>query len=263
MRLLPVAVEKPWGRLRLPDGFPDTGGRRIGEIIHQDPRPEKPPLLVKHLFTTEPLSIQVHPDDATARELGFASGKTEAWLVLAADPGACIGIGTRSPLDAEALAAAAADGTLEALLEWHPVQAGDSFLVPAGTVHAIGAGVALLEVQQNSDVTFRLFDYGRPRPLQVEAAVRAAEARPYDLALHTHWAGGDLLLAACPSFSMTGLSGPATHVAAEGALLLAAVSGAPRCNGVALAIGAVEAADGGATLELGPGDRLVVVQPQG
>ncbi|MGV2494682.1 type I phosphomannose isomerase catalytic subunit [Pelagerythrobacter aerophilus] len=188
MKLVARHVEKPWGRTSLPipiDGH--EGGERIGEIWFTRDDAQPMPLLVKLLFTSERLSIQVHPDDEQARDRGLAAGKTECWYVTAAEPGAVLGIGTREPLDGERLRALALDGGIEAMMDWKPVQPGDFFLIPAGTVHAIGAGVSLVEVQQNSDVTYRLYDYGRPRELHLDDGVAVARAEPYadDLFLRT------------------------------------------------------------------------------
>jgi mannose-6-phosphate isomerase len=174
-------VEKPWGRRDLPAPYGPTGGSSepIGEIWYEGGPPGLP-LLVKYLFTGENLSVQVHPDDSLAPKLGFERGKDEAWYVVGADAGAAIGIGLEQPLSAEALRSAALDGSIERRLRWHPVRPGSSFYLRAGTIHAIGAGIALVEVQQNSDATLRLYDYGRPRALQVDEAVRAALPAPYE-----------------------------------------------------------------------------------
>jgi mannose-6-phosphate isomerase len=140
------------------------------------------PLLVKLLFPNEKLSVQVHPDDAMARALGQPRGKTECWYVLEAEAGATIALGLREGVTAEAVRAAV-DGvhrvglTMEDLLEWVPVSAGEMIFVDAGTVHAIGPGVVLLETQQTSDATFRLYDYGRGRELHLEQGLRAMKAR--------------------------------------------------------------------------------------
>jgi len=140
------------------------------------------PLLVKLLFPSEKLSVQVHPDDAMAREMGEPRGKTECWYVLQAESGATIALGLREGVTSEAVRAAA-DGihrvgmTMEELLEWIPVTAGEMVFVDAGTVHAIGPGVVLLETQQTSDTTFRLYDYGRGRELHLEKALRALKTR--------------------------------------------------------------------------------------
>jgi mannose-6-phosphate isomerase len=135
-------------------------------------------LLIKLLFTTEPLSIQVHPDDTLARSMGLANGKTEAWYILSASPGAEVALGLKHSLSSTELRTAIADGSIANLVHWKPVRKGDVIFVPAGTVHAIGAGIVLAEIQQQSDATFRLFDYGRPRELHVDEAVAAAKTGP-------------------------------------------------------------------------------------
>ncbi|MBB5987249.1 class I mannose-6-phosphate isomerase [Sphingobium lignivorans] len=172
-------VEKPWGRTTLPAIFPDGGGRRIGEVWFDGPEGRHPPLLVKYIFTSEKLSVQVHPDDAQGRARGLAGGKSECWLILDAEPDATLGMGTRMKLDDETLRAASLDGRIEQLMDWKSVKPGDFFYIPAGTVHAIGAGVTLVEVQQNVDVTYRLYDYGRPRELHLEDGVAVSVAEPY------------------------------------------------------------------------------------
>ena len=126
------------------------------------------PLLIKILFPQEKLSVQVHPNDAQARASGEARGKTECWYVLSAEPGATIALGFREALSVEEIRAAIGDGTLEDKLAHVPVKAGDMVFVDAGTVHAIGPGVVILETQEYSDITYRLFDYGRPRPLHLD-----------------------------------------------------------------------------------------------
>ncbi len=137
------------------------------------------PLLVKYIFTSEYLSVQVHPNDQQARERGLSAGKTECWYILDAEPGARLGLGLLEPMDADELRAAALDGSIEQLMLWKPVKPGDVFFVPAGTVHAIGAGLTLIEVQQNSDVTYRLYDYGRPRELHLDDGIAVALGEPY------------------------------------------------------------------------------------
>jgi mannose-6-phosphate isomerase len=164
---------------------PAPGGEPVGEIWFEAPKAITgataggADLLIKYLFTSEKLSVQVHPDDAAARARGHARGKEECWLVLDAEPGAQIGIGLGAATTPERLRAAALDGSVEALLDWKAVAAGDFFYLPAGTIHAIGAGVTLLEVQQNSDITYRLYDYGRPRELHLEDAVAVADPAPW------------------------------------------------------------------------------------
>jgi mannose-6-phosphate isomerase len=172
---LPVRqVAKPWGRDVLPAPFLAPQGERIGEIWFEPP-PELPGLLVKYIFTSEKLSVQVHPSDAQLP----GHGKEECWLIVDAEPGASLGIAFREKLSPEEMREAALDGSIEHLLEWHEVKAGDFFYIPANTVHAIGAGVSLIEVQQNSDVTYRLYDYGRPRELHLYEGVAVALGEPY------------------------------------------------------------------------------------
>lgn len=181
-RLSSRQVEKLWGRAELPQGFGAAaagGGEPIGEIWFQDGRGTEAELLVKYLLTREKLSIQVHPDDEAARAAGHRRGKDEAWLVLEAEPGARIGLGLKREMGRDALKAAVAEGRLEALVDWREVAPGDFFYSPAGTIHALGPGLAVVEIQQNVDLTYRLYDYGRDRELQVEAAVAAARPGPF------------------------------------------------------------------------------------
>jgi mannose-6-phosphate isomerase len=186
--------------------FGDTSGRRIGEVWFEGPRGL--PLLAKYLFTSERLSIQNHPSDADAKARGLASGKEECWLVLEAEPGATLGLGLRREVSRDELRAAALDGSIVELVDWRPVSAGDFYYVPVGTLHAIGAGISLLEFQQNADVTYRLYDYGRPRELHLDEALAVAVCGPYrdgrtrhvDAAMPTVLAGG-------PPFALVQLVG--------------------------------------------------------
>ncbi|WP_017672076.1 class I mannose-6-phosphate isomerase [Blastomonas sp. AAP53] len=179
-KLATRSVEKPWGRAVLPAPFVNPGSDRIGEIWFESEAGDPLALMVKYLFTSEKLSIQVHPSDAQAHAMGLGGGKEECWLVLDAEPGATLGIGTLHPLSGEELRAASLNGEIEALMDWKPVQRGDFFYIPAGTVHAIGAGVSLIEIQQNADITYRLYDYGRPRELHLDDGVAVSVAAPYD-----------------------------------------------------------------------------------
>lgn len=131
------------------------------------------PLLVKILFPHDKLSVQVHPDDALAQKIGQPRGKTECWYVLDAQPGAAVALGLKPGATLEAMREAIADHTLEDLVEQVPVVKGDMIFVDAGTVHAIGPGVTLLETQQTSDITYRLYDYGRPRELHIDRGLAA------------------------------------------------------------------------------------------
>jgi mannose-6-phosphate isomerase len=178
MKLATNYVEKPWGRTVLPAGFDPANGRKIGEVWFDTPD-DPLPILVKWLFTSEKLSIQVHPNDREAHERGQPSGKEECWFIVDAEPGAVLGMGTKVPLNAAQLEAASLCGEIERLMDWKPVKAGDYFYIPAGTVHAIGAGITLVEVQQNADITYRLYDYGRPRELHLKDGAAVSVAEPY------------------------------------------------------------------------------------
>lgn len=242
-------VERVWGRRDLGGRFappPGTSGP-IGEIWFEDS--SNAALLVKYLFTSERLSIQVHPDDAAARAHGHERGKDEAWYVIAAEPGATIGLGLTREVSRSELRAAALDGSIEALLDWRPVAAGDFFYSPAGTVHAIGPGLSLIEIQQNLDLTYRLYDYGRPRELHVEEAVAVAGPRPWRRPFAPSEAGpGRTILAAGGAFVVerwTRADGLAATLP-EGAMLV------PLAGDEA---GAVWAAEGPVTLP-GPVDLL-------
>jgi mannose-6-phosphate isomerase len=182
-------VEKPWGKDVLPAPFVAPEGQRIGEVWFE-PTPEMPSILVKYIFTSEKLSVQVHPSDAQAAALGETDGgKEECWLVIDAEPGAMLGIGFKKPIDAAGMRKAALDGSIEGLLDWYPAKRGDFFYIPAGTVHAIDAGVSLIEIQQNSDITYRMFDYGRPRPLHLDKAIAVAKGDDLPAECRSHFAG--------------------------------------------------------------------------
>lgn len=203
--LEPVLVERIWGAASLDPWHPGgSKDRPIGEIwltaencaaevgapegatlaeltaaapeAFGDPQRQGFPLLIKLLFPREKLSVQVHPDDARAQALGMPRGKTECWYILDAQPGAELALGFRDPLTKADIAASIKDGSIESKLRKLPVKAGDMVFVDAGTVHAIGPGMVVLETQQYSDTTYRLWDYGRPRELHVEAGSAAVRS---------------------------------------------------------------------------------------
>src|SRR5712672_3565255 len=189
MRIKSVAIEharawalpKPWGILDLrPWSNARHEGGAIGEIWYERSgrRAARSSLLLKILFTDQPLSIQVHPDDAFAHSIGLPHGKTEAWYVLRAAPEAKVALGLNQRLTSKQLRAAVDDGSISKLVVWQAVSCGDAIFVPAGTIHAIGPGLVVAEIQQRSDATFRLFDHGRQRELHVDNAVAAANAGP-------------------------------------------------------------------------------------
>ena len=251
LRFSPYPCEKVWGgeRLRVVLGWSSDGHSPIGEVWTLADRPDvdsrvqggglhgrslqellrddrtallgstRPaargafPLLVKLLDTRKNLSVQVHPDQRVARSLGGgAEGKTECWYVLAAEPGARLYLGLRPGVDSDRLAAlAASPGVVELLREW-PIQAGQFVYVPPGTVHAIGAGITLVEIQDNSDTTFRLYDWqragldGEPRRTHVAQALRSIDYQqvlagpvvPESQATGTGSSGATLI--DCPAF---------------------------------------------------------------
>lgn len=232
IRLWPIFRERIWGRECLAPFFPGTphthplgevwftfednptaAGPNLGELLRRNPeilgtaadsrRPGTCPLLVKFLFTSERLSVQVHPDNSYAARRHGSRGKTEAWYVLEATPQGQIAAGFRETLSAERLRQAARSGEIEQLLEWRNVRPGDVIFIPAGTVHAIGAGLTICEIQQNSDITYRLYDYGRPRELHLEDGAAVARlGRHQTQARRVVLAGWREELLACAYFRM-------------------------------------------------------------
>lgn len=258
-------VEKPWGRDVLPAPFVAPASRRIGEIWFEPP-PELSQLLVKYIFTSEKLSVQVHPSDAETLADGLGrQGKEECWLVIAAEPGATLGIGFREPLGADALRHAAHDGSIEHLMEWHTVRAGDFFYIPAGTVHAIGAGVSLIEVQQNSDITYRLYDYGRPRELHLDKGIAVARGERYAADLHRHVpTRASQLLVDGPLFRVDQIAGqPDAGVRAryEGPLLVIPREGPVHIGGAEIAGGGCGLAQALDDVEFASSGVALIAQP--
>ena len=175
-RLEPSLHAKIWGSTELEPWYPRSQDL-IGEVWF--PPPADLPILVKFLFTSARLSVQVHPEDDYARRHENSAGKTEMWYILRAGPGAEIALGFRELITRERLREASLSGEIEELLRWIPVKAGETYFTPAGTVHAIGPDLALCEIQQLSDVTYRLYDYGRPRPLHLDKAAEVANLGPH------------------------------------------------------------------------------------
>lgn len=271
-RIEPIFSPRIWGSRSLAPLFPDktnlaeplgeawltgvdcrvaTGpfaGKTLGEAWREMPaewrgerfkEPGDFPLLVKFIFPKDKLSIQVHPDDAYAsvhEKAAGGRGKTEMWHVVSAEPGAQVLIGLKPGVDKAKFLAALETHTLEELFQAHPVHAGDTFFLPAGTPHTIGPGMVLCEVQQYSDLTYRVYDYGRvdaqgkPRELHIEKAMQVMnfsggqnfktaplpmEREGMDLAIDEQ---GGSLLAACPYFAAAGweISRPQKRYSAEG-----------------------------------------------
>jgi mannose-6-phosphate isomerase len=174
-------VEKPWGATTLrPWYLSPTPSALIGEICYErlDDLAAPSTLLLKLLFTRTPLSIQVHPNDDYARAHGESNGKTEVWYVLHAEPNAKIALGLSRDLTRSQLRNAIADGSIADLISWIPAKDGDFISIPAGTIHAAGAGLVLAEIQQRSDKTFRILDQEHKRDLHIEDAVAVAVLGP-------------------------------------------------------------------------------------
>ncbi len=165
-------------------------GRSLGELVLEEPNRllgrhaglSTFPLLVKFLDANDRLSVQVHPNDEQApRYVAGERGKTEAWIIMEADPGSCVFAGLKPGVDRKEMERAIQVGEVEECLHRLPVRVGDCVFIPAGTVHALGEGVLLAEVQQSSDVTFRLFDWnrpgtdGKPRPLHIEQSLECID----------------------------------------------------------------------------------------
>jgi mannose-6-phosphate isomerase len=262
IRLLPLFRERVWGRESLLPYFaaPATSGhigevwftfaenltssgKTLGDLLREHPEilgtaadaqhPGVCPLLVKLLFTTERLSVQVHPDDAYAHAHHQSLGKTEAWYVMDSQPPGEVAVGFREALSAEKLKEAALSGEIETLLDWRKVSKGDVIFTPAGTVHAIGAGLTVCEIQENSDITYRLYDYGRPRELHLEHGTVVSDLGP-----HTHEPQKKMLgvgreeLLACAYFRMERLTpgGTVRFGRAPYYMLLICLAGEGRLN---------------------------------
>jgi mannose-6-phosphate isomerase len=164
----------------------DTGpyaGQKLASLFQKFPEsvlgasapgPDSP-LLIKVIFAKEKLSVQVHPDDKMAQKYGQPRGKTECWYALAAEPGAQVAVGLKHGVTMDKIKEGIHAGTLEESLNMLPIKAGEMILVDAGTVHAIWPGSVLLETQQNSDLTYRMYDYGRGRELHIEKSLEAVK----------------------------------------------------------------------------------------
>lgn len=263
-RLETRRIEKIWGRRDLPPAFGAVAAdaEPVGEIWFEDADGD-PELLIKYLFTSEKLSIQVHPDDAAARAAGYKRGKDEAWVVLAADEGATIGIGLHEPVSRDELRAAAIDGRIEAMMDWKPAKAGDVYYSPAGTVHALGPGLTLVEVQQNVDLTYRLYDYGRSRELHLEEGVAVADPRPYEAPFEPYDAApGRRILADGPAFVLERWSATMQgRIDMSRPLWLIPLSGGGTIDGKPLYAGTAWLVEGGAEVDIAEGADVLVAYP--
>ncbi len=262
-KLTTKRVQKPWGRTDLgpwfPDATPEEG--KIGEIWFE--AEDDPQLLIKFLFTSEKLSVQVHPDDAAARASGHERGKDEAWLVMGARPDSTIGVGLTHKVSREELRASALDGSIEHLIDWRPVHADDVYYSPAGTVHAIGAGVTVVEVQQNVDLTYRLYDYGSARELHLDAAVAVADAEPFTRVEHPRDLGeGRMVVADGPKFVMERWRGAGTSATDAAQTWVTLARGSATIDGAQAAAGETWIAQPGTTIVRAADADLVVATPK-
>jgi len=273
--LRPEFVERPWGGRDLSPIYPThrceepvgevwlTGdenrvangplaGRTLGELCREYGRAlvgesaretERFPLLIKFLFPREKLSVQVHPDDEAARRVGQPCGKTECWYVLQADPGAQVALGLNPGVTRQHLERAIREVRAERLLNWIDIHAGEMLYVDAGTVHTIGPGSILVETQQNSDTTYRLYDYGRPRDIHVEQGLAATKERTR--AGKVRRDGATLVASSCFRVEKFSITETRCFEASQSPQIFVVLSGSG-------------AAEGASPASLGRGDALVV-----
>jgi len=259
-RLKTTFFEKVWGSTGLGPWFPKPG-KKIGEVWFTAEQQLPLPVLVKFLFTSDKLSVHVHP--------GNPQGKTEMWHILRAEPGAQIALGFHKPVSRERLREAAHAGEIERLLHWFPVSAGETYFTPARTVHAIGGGIALCEIQQYSDVTYRLYDYGRPRELHLDQAVAISDLGDHPGASRAAaLPGGRKSLVRCEYFEtqLIEWASPGQSTEIEGWALLIFIEGSGKLFGEVFRMGEVWQLPVGAwRLDVGstPVRALRVIAPGG
>lgn len=280
-RLKPSLVARIWGRTNLTPWYTDRPAEKIGEswltgeqctveggpfagqtlrelsaaypdeLLGDSKALGEFPLLLKLLFPDDKLSVQVHPNDEQAAKRN-SQGKTECWYVLAAEPGATVALGFKDPkVSVEQVREAIKQERLEDLLHFEPVSVGDLVYVDANTVHAIGPGVTLLEVQQTSDITYRLYDYGRPRELHLEEGLAVMKATTAAGKRAPVRKDGFTRLVEERYFSVDRVE------LAAGATLDVAAPGKPQCL-VLLSGEATLTSEGGDTLELAPAAAIVI-----
>jgi len=261
-RLETIVVEKPWGRTDIPRDFGDFGDRRIGEIWFDHPRGDSAPIMVKFLFTSERLSIQVHPGDTAAQAAGFARGKEECWLILDADSDAELGVGLTAETSRDALHAAALDGSIVDMVDWRESKANDFVYNRAGTIHAIGGGLTVVEVQQNVDCTYRLYDYGRPRELHLDAGLKVATPGPaHDPRDTVVDPAANRMLVSGPHFFLSQLAGPVDPAIlgnAVGELTFVPLSAGCAAAGETVALGEAVLLDDATLIQIAPGSRALL-----
>jgi len=169
-----VVTNGPLANRSLEDLSKEFGPELVGTAARD---PQRFPLLLKFLFPEEKLSVQVHPDDATAQRFGEPWGKTECWYVAHAKPGSQIALGLKPGVTVAQFEQSIHEKRAEELLNWINVYQGEMIYVAGGTVHTLGAGAVIVETQQQSDTTYRLYDYGRSRPLHLERGLASVKER--------------------------------------------------------------------------------------
>ncbi|PSH03217.1 MAG: mannose-6-phosphate isomerase [Acidobacteria bacterium] len=221
----------------------------IGEA---SPQATRFPLLIKFLFPRQKLSVQVHPDDALARRIGEPCGKTECWYVARAIDGGQVGVGLRPGINREMFRLAVEANQAEHMLNWLDVRSGEMIYVDAGTVHAVGPNVILVETQQNCDVTYRLYDYGRPRQLHLDLGMAAIKEKTHAGRVKPQTEDGHQLLVSSPRFLVEKykVESPVTLTAEAGRSSLQAI--------VCLDGGAIVECEGSPPLPVMRGEAVVV-----
>jgi mannose-6-phosphate isomerase len=216
------------------------------------PQADRFPLLIKFLFPRQKLSVQVHPDDDRAHLDGLPCGKTECWYVARAIEGAQVGLGLRPGINREMFRQAIESNQAEHMLNWLDVHAGEMLYVDAGTVHALGPNSIVLETQQNSDTTYRLYDYGRPRQLHLELGMAAIRDKTHAGRVEPMVAGDHDLLVSSPCFIVEKykIDKPATLTAEPGKSSVQVL--------VSLDGGAIVQCDGSQPLPIMRGEAVVI-----
>ncbi|MBR7177005.1 MAG: class I mannose-6-phosphate isomerase [Clostridia bacterium] len=202
-------ISESWEVSVHPDGMSIANGKSLLEYISQTPccvdKANSPfPILIKYIDAAQNLSVQVHPNDEYAQRVEGDNGKTEMWYIIDAEPNVGIYCGFKQDTTKQEFLAKVQDGTVEELLNFIPVHKGDCFLIEAGTVHAIGTGCVICEVQQSSNVTYRVYDYnrlgidGKPRPLHVDKAVQVINFNKFE----DHTNSGEICELACGTMQL-------------------------------------------------------------
>jgi mannose-6-phosphate isomerase len=238
------------------------GAALLGQRAFQR-TPERFPLLIKLLDCAEWLSIQVHPDDEQAAQLEGPEffGKTEAWHVLQANPGAQVIAGIRPGVSQPALEQAIWDGTIELMTQYLPIHTGDTIFMPPGTLHALGPGLLIYEVQQTSDLTYRVYDWGRPasdkRPLHIKQslAVTRHDAQASPTPLLPVQDASEQVLSTCPYFTLSHLAAAAKPIVLD--------THAESFHALTMIEGQARLKAGGESLELAPFDTVLVPAASG